>query len=164
MLSMPEIGFQRSIDVSNVNSNASADWLESTLLFDEQELSKNEVVDILLEEQICDSDSQDMAHQIANEAWNELERRQHWGGLPKSVNLTNNRILTTKQWTDEIVRAFFVLLSIQRIFPHWASNWAVLRGARKFVRKSGRENLSSIVARLENLQSWMVTEQHEKCS
>ena len=123
MLRMPEIGFHRSIHVSNVDPNASADWLESTLLFDESELSKNDVVDLLLEEQICDSDSQDMAHQIADEAWSELERRQRWGGLPDTVKVTSNRIVATRKWTDDIIRAFFVLLSIQRIFPDWASNW-----------------------------------------
>lgn len=123
MLRMPEIGFSRSKGASNVDTNVSADWVESILLFDEPQLSKNDVVDLLLEEQICDSDSQDMAHQIADEAWSELKRRQCWGGLPNTVNLTANRIVSTEKWTDDIIRAFFVLLSIQRIFPDWASSW-----------------------------------------
>lgn len=120
MLKLPEVGFRRSADVPNVDCNASADWIEASVLFDEPTLSKGDVVDLLLEEQICADDNQDMAHRIAEEAWHELDRRQRWGGLPPSVTVTEQRITSDEDWRQDLVRAFFVLLAIQKIFPDWA--------------------------------------------
>ena len=120
MLKIPEVGFDQSIRVSNVDSNASADWIEASVLFDGPELTKGDVVDLLLEEQICADGNQDLAHQIADEAWQELERRQRWGGLPDTVEVTNSRIVGLEDWQQDVVRAFFVLLAIQKIFPEWA--------------------------------------------
>ena len=124
MLKIPEIGFQKSKRVVNVNSNVSADWVEATVLFDDLELSRNDVVDLLLEEQICDGDNQDLAHQIADEAWQEVAKRRSWGGVPDTVTITANRIARAPgHWSEEPVRAFFLLLSMQRIFPTWANAW-----------------------------------------
>lgn len=120
MLSIPEVGFSRSIAVSRVDSNASADWLEASVLFDGPELSRGEVVDLLLEEQICGDGNQDLAHQIAEEAWRELERRQRWGGLPETVEVSNSKIVGVEDWREDVIRAFFVLLAIQKIFPEWS--------------------------------------------
>ena len=106
--------------MSNVDCNASADWIEASVLFDGPELSKSEFVDLLMEEQICVDGNQDLAHQIAEEAWQELERRQRWGGLPETVRVTNRKIVGLEHWQQDIVRAFFVLLAIQKIFPEWA--------------------------------------------
>ena len=120
MLKIPEIGFGQSTHVSNVNSNASADWIEANVLFDGPELTKVDVVDLLLEEQICAAGNQDLAHQIVDEAWQELERRQRWGGLPKTVEVTSSKVVGLEEWQQDVVRAFFVLLAIHKIFPEWA--------------------------------------------
>ena len=120
MLSIPEVGFNHSISVSRVDSNASADWLEASVLFDGPELTRGEVVDLLLEEQICYDGNQDLAHHIAEEAWRELERRQRWGGLPKTVEVSNSKIVGVEDWRQDVIRAFFVLLAIQKIFPEWS--------------------------------------------
>ncbi len=121
MLKIPEVGFGQSADVSNVDCNASADWIEASVLFDGPELTKGDVVDLLLEEQICLHGNQDLAHQIAEEAWQELTRRQRWGGLPETVEVTHSRVVGLEDWEQDIVRAFFVLLAIQKIFPEWAN-------------------------------------------
>lgn len=121
MLRIPEVGFNRSVAVSRVDSNASADWLEASVLFDGPEISRGDVVDLLLEEQICDDGNQDLAHQIAEEAWRELGRRQRWGGLPETVEVSNSKIVGVEDWRRDVIRAFFVLLAIQKIFPQWSS-------------------------------------------
>ena len=121
MLKIPEVGFRQSVDQSNVDRNASADWMEANVLFDSPELSKSDVVDVLIENQICPNDNQDMAHQIAEEGWQELERRKRWRGVPETVKIMANRVTSRGDWQDDIIRAFFVMLAIQRIFPGWAS-------------------------------------------
>lgn len=121
MIQIPEVGFQQSVNQSNVSVNALADWLEATTLFDEPEVAKSDVVDLLVEHQICSDRGQEMAHRIASEGWNELARRKRWGGVPATVSITKSRISIDHVWEDDPIRAFFVLLSALRIYPDWAT-------------------------------------------
>ena len=122
MLQIPEIGFKHSVEVSNVSTNKLADWLEANVLFDEPEISKNSVVDLLLKDQICPDDKKVLAHQIASEGWSELSRRKRWGGLPENVSITSSRIKIDNGWEDDPIWSFFVLLSVLRIYPVWAKD------------------------------------------
>ena len=119
MLKIPEVKFNRSVNESNVDVNALCDWLEACTLFDEQ-ITKSDVVDILLENQVCTDENQDLAHLIADEGWDEFVRRKRWGGVPDTIDIGATRITSSVPWTDDPIRAFLVMLSIQRIFPDWA--------------------------------------------
>ena len=121
MIQLPQVGFQYSAQQSNVCTNALADWLETNILFDDPEISKSDIVDMLIEYQICPDDKQDLAHQIASEGWEEIARRKQWGGLPENVSITGSRITSDSNWEDDPIRSFFVLLSALRIYPDWAS-------------------------------------------
>lgn len=123
MLKIPEVRFNRSVNQSNVEVNALCDWLEACTLFDQQDVTKSDVVDMLIENQICTDENQDLAHLIADEGWDEFVRRQRWGGIPGHVEITNNRISSTVHWTDDLIRSFFVLLSVLRIYPDWAKGY-----------------------------------------
>ncbi len=120
MLEIPQSGFKYSVNTSNVRSGYLADWLEANILFEEPNVSKSDVVDMLLEYQICPSDGQDLAHQIAVDGWEELGRRKRWGGLPSSVLINSARIKACESWECTPMWAFFVLLSAFRIYPDWA--------------------------------------------
>lgn len=120
MLQIPQVGFRQSIKKSNVNKNALADWLEAVVLFDEGAIAKSDVVDILIEFQICADEGQDLAHQIASEGWDEIRLRQAWGGLSSDFTISSNRLEDETNWTEDPIRSFFLLLSILRIFPDWA--------------------------------------------
>jgi hypothetical protein len=122
MIQLPEYGFRRSVTKSNIDQNALADWLEAVVLFDREPVSKSDVVDILIEFEICPDGAQDLAHSIAESGWSELKRRQSWGGLPASFTIGTTRIEDTVDWQDDLIRAFFLLLSILRIFPDWAKD------------------------------------------
>ena len=120
MLEIPQDGFGPSTKTSNVHTGYLADWLEASILFDEPTLSKSDVVDILIEYQICRDDGQDLAHQIAADGWEEIERRKRWGGLPSSVIINSAKIEAYEPWEHTPMWAFFVLLSVLRIYPDWA--------------------------------------------
>ena len=120
MLQIPEVGFHRSTNKSNVSTGSLADWIEANLLFDDSEITKSDVVDMLIENQICPAGKQGLAHQIASEGWDELTRRQRWGGVPETVSITASRITDDEGWQGDPMRAFFVLLSTLRIYPDWA--------------------------------------------
>ena len=120
MLEIPSVGFQRSTTKSNVKTGYLADWLEANILFVEPDVAKTDVVDMLIEYQICPDDQQDLAHQIAVDGWDELDRRKRWGGVPSSVSINSARIEAHDSWESTPLWSFFVLLSTLRIFPDWA--------------------------------------------
>ena len=122
MLQIPEVKFARSATKSNVDPNALCDWLEACALFEGPSVTKGDVVDLLIEGQVCSDDNQDLAHAIADEGWDELTMRKRWGGVPNDVEITTTRITCHTTWQDDPIRAFFVLLSALRIYPEWAKD------------------------------------------
>ena len=122
MIQIPEVGFNYSANQSNVSSTAMGDWLELNILFGDQEVTKSDVVDRLIEDQICSDDSQDLARQIATDGWRELVHRQRFGGIPKSVLIDRSTIRGDDDWKNDLIRSFFVFLSALRIYPEWAKD------------------------------------------
>lgn len=122
MLQPPQRDFSRSVSENNVRRDSMADWLEASLIFFDGQLSKSDVVDVLIEEQICSSDNQDIAHEIADMGWSELELRhqQSGGGIKVNVSRMRVEVPDNYNWTDEPVRAFLLVLSIMRLYPDWA--------------------------------------------
>ena len=121
MIQVPQVGFLQSSNKSNVCPNALGGWLQGIVLFDQKEATKSDVVDILIEQQICTDRAQDLAHEIAEDGWNELRQRKSWGGLPDSVLIASKRLEDGADWLDHPIRSFLLLLSLFRIFPDWAS-------------------------------------------
>ncbi len=120
MIEIPEVGFAYSATKSNVRTGHLADWLEANILFQHEDVAKSDVVDMLIEYQICPAGQQSLAHQIAAEGWDELVRRKRWGGLPSSVSIGSTRIRAHDDWERTPLWSFFVLLSTLRIYPDWA--------------------------------------------
>ena len=120
MLQIPEKDFNESVNVSNVDITSLGDWLEACLLFSTERVSKNDVVDLLIEEQVCKDDGQDLAYEIATHGWNELERRKRWAGLSLEMDFTRDRLTRHVTWEEDLFPAFLVLLSLFRIYPDWA--------------------------------------------
>lgn len=122
MLQIPEKDFHHSVNVSNVAVTSLADWLEACLVFSDERVSKNDVVDLLVEEQICNDDGQDMAYRIATQGWEEISRRQRWGGLSVEIETTRDRLTRVTAWEDDLFASFMLLLSLFRIYPKWATS------------------------------------------
>ena len=122
MLQVPQVGFRYSVTQSNVETNVLADWIEIIGLFDDAKITKSNVIDALIEYQICHHERQELARQITDDGWEEVNRRQRWGGIPKSVSISSSRIESSNEWQEDPIRAFFLLLSALRIFPDWAKN------------------------------------------
>lgn len=120
MLQVPQKNFARSVNTINIKTVTLADWLEASLLFDETEIAKNDVVDVLLEEQICDDGPPDLANEIADRGWSEIRLRQSWGGVSSDLSVQANRLTFGIDWRDDPIRAFFVLLSILQLYPDWS--------------------------------------------
>lgn len=137
MLQIPEKDFHLSVNVPNVAVTSLGDWLEACLLFSSERVSKNDVVDLLIEEQVCNDDGQDMAYRIATQGWEELTRRERWGGLSLKINFTRDRLTRTTTWEDDLFSSFMVLLSLFRIYPDWAARHKDYVGQGDAARQTG---------------------------
>src|SRR5437660_1617641 len=73
MLALPTRGFARSINVHNVRLDALCDWIESSVLFEQNILTAADIVDVLVENEIYDE--QGFAWELLENAWAELQRR-----------------------------------------------------------------------------------------
>ena len=113
--------FKKSVKVSNVDTISLGDWLEACLLFSTDRVSKNDVVNLLIDGQICNDDGQDLAYQIATQGWNELVRRDRWHGLSLHVEFMRDRLTTQNTWEEDLFPSFLLLLSLLRIYPTWAA-------------------------------------------
>ena len=120
MLQIPQKNFARSVNEINIQTATLADWLEASLLFDEAEIAKNDVVDMLLEEQIIDDHQRDLGNEIADIGWAEIRQRQSWGGVSSDLSIAANRLTFDANWLDDPIRAFFVMLSILKLYPDWS--------------------------------------------
>lgn len=111
MLTTPVKGFARSVNAHNVRLDVLADWIEGCITFDDEVLSQSDIVDVLLEDGIYDS--QDFAKTRVGDAYLELKRRSHILGevCPFSVHGLNvNRL---RQWQETPSYSFCLMLSLQ---------------------------------------------------
>jgi hypothetical protein len=97
------------------------DWLEASVLFQKgQQLGDAELVDVLMDEEICDA--QDDAWTIKDDAWIELRRRQRGmtrRGYPFSV--PTSRLTRLATWSDVPAYSFCLVLSLAILYKKWAA-------------------------------------------
>lgn len=118
MLTIPTKGIRRSINVDNVSLDTLCDWIEATILFDEEELSKSDFIGVLLSEGIYEN--QDMASIRLDDAWFELERRSKLLGKSFPFKLGNKRITRIRKWQLVSPHSFCLLTSYHK----WDHNFA----------------------------------------
>lgn len=124
MLARPETGFSRSTNKINVDTGALADWIEASCFLLQESVSKSDIVDILIEEQICDASNQRLAMQIAENGFQEVHRRIRCSGIENLITRQRNHFRPDGDIDSNPVYAFLLALSIGRIYPDWASKIA----------------------------------------
>lgn len=124
MLIRPEKGFARSKTRNNVGTSELADWIEASCFLLQERISKSDIVDILIEEHICDPDDQDLAHQIADAGFEEVGRRIRLLKGVGAIRRIKDHFLPLSRIEDEPLFAFFLTLSVSRIYPDWAGEFS----------------------------------------
>ena len=119
MLALPHDGMPRSIDSHNINFDILCDWIEGSILFDENEdeFFLMDVVDVLTDKRIYEN--QEFAEEIVTDAWNELERRVNRIGSGVPFSVTDSQITRMDSWQDTPAHSFCVLVSLARCYRKW---------------------------------------------
>ena len=123
MIAVPERDLLSARAVTEVNTDALADWLEANLFFWESRVTTSDVVNSLMEYE-CFLGDQDDGYAIASQGWQEMRKRKRWGGIEGALEIDAATIESKSCWEDSLIWSFFVLLSIQRVFPAWAKEHA----------------------------------------
>lgn len=121
MLALPNKGMSLSVNVHNIDLNVLCDWIEASVVFDDAELSKSDVIDVLMEEQIYRN--QIFAAEIVETAWSVISRRATYLSQPLGISVTGNRIIRTDDWTLFPAYGFCLALSCVELYSGLPTLW-----------------------------------------
>ncbi len=122
MFELPESGFNRSITKHNVDRILLADWIESSTLFVDSEVSQSDVSDILMEYNIYEDE--DFASELLEDTWSDLARRALWLNDAYPFQITGRTIRSkSTSWQDSPALAFCLFLALSRCYRAAMSNW-----------------------------------------
>lgn len=130
MLALPDKGISYSAKKHNVDLNVLCDWIEASVVFDEEQVSRSDVIDILMEEQIYDD--QNFASEIVETAWSVISRRTSYLSQPLGMGVLGNRIYRTDDWTAFSAYGFCLALSCVQLYSKLSLIWGgeyVIQGA-----------------------------------
>ena len=118
MLALPPKGFARSINKHNVDMAICCDWIEACALFGDGEASGSDVVDILRENEIYDS--QDFAWEFVNNIFAAIRERKRILGHGYALRVeAGTRVVCNQVWQDVAPYAFCLTLSLAKAYPDW---------------------------------------------
>jgi len=116
MLRIPTTGFAVSRTEHNGKLEIQADWIEASVLFAADTVSRSDVVDALTENQVYSS--QEFAYEWTSVLFRELERRIALLGGGTAIVLERNRLRRSHAWESRPAYAFCLALSL---LPHYRS-------------------------------------------
>ena len=121
MLALPKKGMARSITEHNVQIEALCDWIESSVLFEQETVTGAQIVDILLEQEIYQT--QDFAWELIGIVWSELRHRAQLlkDGYPMTIEAW--RLTPTHDWKYVPGHSFCLALSLAEWLPEWARSF-----------------------------------------
>lgn len=122
MLEIPSVGFNRSVDQINVNRVALADWLEASVVFGEEALTRAEVVDTLSETGVVVN--QEVGHAVVDEGLSRLAARLASAPTMSTYSLQAGSIEKGRDWADDVGCSFLLFLSLLPLYPRWARDRA----------------------------------------
>ena len=121
MIAVPTCGMTRLVTVNRIDPNVLADWIEASVMFQDEELSQAAVSDRLIEEEVCRS--QDLAQEIVSDAWRELERRVRLCSGSYALEVESQWVQQTESWHDRPAHVFCLLLSIAPSYDWWVKEF-----------------------------------------
>ena len=116
MLSIPR-GFRRSVSEHNIDDETFLDWIETTTLIAEEELSPTDVVECLIEEQLYDD--QDFASEFVSSGWADLRSRLERLGQHSPIKFNDRWMLRCVDWKDVPAHSFCLVVSYGPKYDQW---------------------------------------------
>jgi hypothetical protein len=148
MLALPEHGMAKSVKQHNVNRNILCDWVEASVVFDNDQVSKSDVVKALLQNEVYDK--QDFAMEIVDEVWAVISGRMKYLGHPLGIQVTQNRISRAETWDKCASYSFCLTLSCAELYSSWIEKWGAASIRGELFEELAQESFA------KTLQGWTV--------
>ncbi len=97
-----------------------ADWIESSIVFTDEEVSKIEIIDILCENEYYES--QDFATEQVEICWSEIDRRASWMGSGSPIIVDGLKIRKSLD-INNIAHSFCLMLSRSDYYDKWSTQF-----------------------------------------
>jgi hypothetical protein len=120
MLALPRYGIRVSTNLHNCREESVCDWIEGTLLFSEERISSIDIIDILLEENVYQS--QDFASEFVESIFNTINRRQNWLGDARTIEVDRRVMNRSKDWQSVPAHAFCLATALRELYPEWSQS------------------------------------------
>ena len=148
MLGLPENGLSRSVKQHNVDLNVLCDWVEASAVFDDDQLSKADVVKALIQHEVYVK--QDFAKEIVDQAWSVISSRVKYLDSPLGIEVSMNRIARKEKWETFPAYGFCLALSCAKLYPSWVKRWGAASVRGELFEELAQESLS------KSLGGWTV--------
>ena len=99
----------------------SLDWVETTTLVAQEELSPTDIIECLIEEQLYDD--QDFAAAFVLPGWAELKDRLSWLGHYSPISFKDRLMVRRLNWTEVPAHSFCLVVSFGPRYDGWTSQF-----------------------------------------
>ena len=120
MLSLPH-GFRRSVRAHNIDRATFLDWVETTTLVAEEELSPTDIIDFLLEEQVYEE--QDFAAELVSAMWSDIKGRLAWLGCHSPIAFDDRWMIRRLSWAEVPAHSFCLVVSFGPRYDGWSDKF-----------------------------------------
>lgn len=118
MIAIPEKGLGPSVNKHNCSRLTVADWVISSALFGEEDVSKADLSDILLENQFYRS--QDFCSEFIDQVWFYLQGFFDHVNTP-SLSIDNRAVRFNAEWSQDPALAYCLVASLRRLYEGWSA-------------------------------------------
>jgi hypothetical protein len=128
MLQLPNTGIRYSTQKHNSDLGAFCDWVEASVLFAQARITRSDIVDVLLDEEVyVDSD---FASEFVELGVGVISQRVAWTGSAASLDVEEGALRRTRDWQDMPAHGFCLALALRPRYPEWSANLGADYGAQ----------------------------------
>ncbi|MFB1487859.1 MULTISPECIES: hypothetical protein [unclassified Thiocapsa] len=121
MIRIPMSGMAASVRVHNCDLAVACDWIESWVLFCDEEVSWSDIRDVLLEQQVYRD--QDFADEFIASMWRELRQRITWLEKSSPIRMEGDRLTPKITAKEAVAYAFMLTVSLAPHFREWSKHF-----------------------------------------
>ena len=110
MLRVPTKGLQPSVNKHNCRVDVLADWIEGSVLLNQTRISKSDIVDRLIEEEVYRSE--DFARELIADIWSDLRYRVAHGRI-RALRIDSDGVIPRGHWSEFPAYSFCLTLALR---------------------------------------------------
>lgn len=119
MIVIPDKGLAPSVKKHNCDTLIVADWILSSALFGEADVSRSDITDTLMDNQVYQE--QDFCSQFIDQVWQYLN--DFFIDAPsESLKIDGRAIRFEKNWKHDLGLTYCLIASIRQLYDKWASD------------------------------------------